>query len=86
MSTASELAGVEKLVALSFATATLSDAREVFAVMLEVALDQGEVALPRLDNCVSYAARDNAGFWHNLNQANQWVRYDGPGREAQPAE
>ena len=86
MSTASELAGVEKLVALGFADAQLSDAREVFAAMLEVALDEGEIALPRLDNCVSYAARDNAGFWHNLNQANQWVRYDGPGRISQPAE
>lgn len=86
MTTASELAGVEKLVALGFAEAQLSDAREVFAAMLEVALNEGEIALPRLENCVSYAARDNAGFWHNLDQSNQWVRYDGPGRVPQPTE
>lgn len=81
MSTQANLAGAEKLQELGFEQATMADAEAVFEVMLAAATEAGEIALPRLENCISYAARDNEGHWYEL-RANQWVRYEGPGRKA----
>lgn len=85
MTTEANLAGAEKLQELGFDAATLADAEAVFDVMLEAKRSAGEIALPRMDNCISYAARDNEGHWYEL-RANQWVRYEGPGRKAKPDE
>lgn len=79
-SEAVQLAGVEKLGELGH-TVTMADADEAFGVMVAAAIEAGEVALPRMDNCISYAARDNAGQWYEL-RGNQWARYEGPGRKA----
>lgn len=79
-SEAVQLAGVEKLAELGH-TVTMGDADEAFGAMLAAATEAGEVAFPRLENCISYAARDNEGHWYEL-VANQWFRYEGPGRKA----
>lgn len=79
MTTEASLAGVEKLQELGLDAATMADADAVFDAMLEAKRSAGEIALLRLDNCISYAARDNEGNWYEL-RANQWARYEGPGR------
>lgn len=79
-SQAVQLVGVEKLNELGIHGVTMAQAAEVFEAMLSAAIEAGEVTLPRLDNCISYAARDNEGNWFNL-QGSQWVRYEGPGRQ-----
>lgn len=81
MSAEANLAGVDKLQELGFDTATLADAEAVFEVMLEANRAAGDIALPRMDNCISYATRDNEGHWYEL-RGNQWARYEGPGRKA----
>lgn len=75
-----QLVGVEKLSELGH-TVTMADADEAFEAMLSAAKEAGTIALPRLDNCISYAARDNEGKWYQLDQTNKWSRYEGPGRK-----
>lgn len=70
-----ELAGVEKMKELGFDAATMADALEVYQAM--TAADP--LRIPRLDNTISYAARDNTGKWFEL-VAGEWVPYIGPGR------
>lgn len=72
-----ELVGVEKMKDLGYDSASMADAREIYDAMAAVDSDR----IPRLENTISYAARDNAGNWYEL-RAGEWVKYVGPGRVA----